>query len=367
MLKKQGNSIFTEAHVLSVDIKRGACKCRTIEGKYLSNVTWMRPVGSHRESGENHAPIPGEYVYICFISSLPVIVGSLALLGYGSTLPSSISEGEHSDKFERDFNLAVVPAVNRSGGSFPEDQVPGDRVVTNDRGGLSGLLRSGSWIAKVSPLAQIFITRLDDLVRIVSRNYEQFSDAVLKVQANAKGKIYEYTAYFRSTETSLSGTPDYYEIIGNVEAGEEAKDDYLNIDVSTTDGTTIKKQVIPEKYEHRLNIDGTSYTRVYSGSNSSVEEVSSGEWKFTVGQSSFSIKAEEISASTPRLVIQVNGDADITVNGDATTTILGDNITTVTGNEIKTIAGNMTVQVAGSVMEVSAGPWTIVGTPTVIP
>ena len=358
-----------------MDIKRGVCKCRTLEGKTLTNVTWMRPIGSSKELGSNGAPLPGEYVYLSTIQGMPLIVGSKALVGYGSTIRASISGNSSSDEFEDEYNLSVMDQVNRAGGSMPEDQVPGDQTITNDRGGVAGLLRSGSWIAKVSPLAQIFMSRFDDLVRIVARNYEQFSDTVLRVQVNAKGKLYQYTSYFRSPGSSLNETPDYYEIVGHVEAGEEAKDSYLSVDVSSVSGETVKKQVIPEHYEHTLQTTGESYTKVYSGGDTAVEQVSPTEWKFIVGQSTFNIKAEEIFGDTPKLVINVTGDATITVGGNAETNVSGNHNVTVGGNETRTIAGNLIeqvagtrmVQVGGAVTEVSGGPWTITGAPTIIP
>lgn len=255
----------------------------------------------------------------------------------------------------------------RGGGATPEDQVPGDLTTTNDRGGVVGLLRSGSFIAKVSPLAQIFMSKFDDLIRVVSRTFERFSDAVMRVEVNNKGKVYQYTEYYRSSESSIDGVADYYEVVGHVEAGEEARDNYLEVDVSGVNGETLLKHVVPEKYEHMLTTAGHSKTRVFSGAESAVEEVSPGEWKFTVGSSTFNVKAEEIEATTPKLSIVVNGEASITVNGNATTTITGNEIKTVQGNSNEIVMGNKTVVVLGDAMETAVGAWTIAGNPTVVP
>jgi hypothetical protein len=64
---------------------------------------------------------------------------------------------------------------NFSGTSFP-DVLPGDHIFTTKDGNALGVLEGGVTYFKASELCQIIGIKYNDLMRIVSRNFEQFTD-----------------------------------------------------------------------------------------------------------------------------------------------------------------------------------------------
>lgn len=400
MFRPKDNGLYIDAYVLAVDLRRGVCKCRTHDGKMLSNVQWGRPLGMFKEAGDNYGPMPNEQVVITYVASEPIILFSKSSLNsLGNTIRARVESIVDTDPTLDNYNFSVLGDNHRSEGSSPEQIVPGDRVITNERGSLIGLLRSGTVILKASALAQIFMTKFDDLVRIVSRNYEQFSDSLLHVQTNIKGKLYTYTGFFKETTSSRNETPEYYEVVGNTEVGLAAKNDPLNVDLEAVVETdVVKKQVVAQysdvgseltpRWVHTLDINGEASRGSYSASNtmSVVEEVKNGELKWTVTDgtdtTTITVVPGSISIVTTGAInmqcdtasVEVAGNASIeagtanlTVNGNYTETINGNLTRTITGNLIETVASNRTIQTGGNTVENSAGSHTITGNPVIVP
>lgn len=405
------NSVFVKAKVLNVDIKRGVCRCVTDNGHMLTNVRWGYPLGQHKERGDNSHPVPEERVVLVKVAGEHVIFMSTgAPQVLDSTVRASINRGRGASDFHERFNQSNGDDNLRREGSSPSEMVPGDKVFTGDRGGLFGLLRGGTFIAKASALSQLIISKLDDLVRIVSRNYEMFSDAMVHYSVNLRGRPYTYLGYFQTQTSSRQDSPDYYEVFGDVACGDEAKESYLS------DGLTLPATDDVVKYQRIAvkELDGTMIGSRWVSTyrlNGKREETSSneaadvflkltsenGHWRIEVesptGSASIDVLPERIlhtvggtctieqtatSVTVNTEVATVNASVSTTVNSPVTavnastsTTITSPvvtvnastsvNVTTATASI--TASGNATLS-AGGVATISA-PSVVLATPAV--
>lgn len=354
-IKQNSFSPFVEARVLTVDIKRSVCKCRTTDGHLLTNVRWGFSLGNSDENGETRHPLPDEIVCIALVSGEPVIFMSMGVMHtQDSVLKATINRQRNTSRFYGNYNPSMISDPLRRDTSTPEDTIPGDRIISNDSGAIYGLLRGGTFIAKATALAQLIISRMDDLVRIVSRNYEMFSDAMAHYSVNLRGQVYNYFEYFRTPQASRMESPDYYEVYGNVEVGDEARSDYLNADVSGVETTTlVKMQRIPSK-TGLGDVDGTRWVSTYSLEGKRLETSSDAavvnytrittdnqEWKLEVvtgGVSTFIDIA-------PHLVhIKTDAGPEVILDGTTNTATLNATTVNVNATDTTVTSTNTTVQ-----------------------
>lgn len=213
--------------VTSVDTARKVCKVITDDGRMHRGIAWKYAAGDYGRGGESWTPSPFDRVLLEPLNGILVITSSSG---------SSFSKREHlsflGTKYEVDskdffhrYNLTHGSAKITRGGNYHEDQIPGDRFLTSPSGSLLGVLAGGSILAKASPGAQIYISRLDDLVRIVGRNYEVFSDASKQVDANVSGSLYRYMECYDTVGGSAEEEPVYLEALGNTLAALKYKGD----------------------------------------------------------------------------------------------------------------------------------------------
>jgi hypothetical protein len=268
MFSNNSASPFIEATVHTVDIKRHTCKCVTERGQTLPEVGWFYQLGQHSEAGSSDHPTPGERVLLVPHKNQLMIIASCGMAQRPNTsVKSSISGGAGSEFYDR-FNPSILENGLRREGSMPIDTIPGDKVIKGDRNNLIAVLKGGSVIAKASALSQIVLSKLDDLVRIVSRNYEFFSDSMVNYSINLKGRTYSYLGWFKNQSSSRRNSPDFYEVLGDTSAGESAKADFLTSGALPSPDNVIKYQRIPAKdaqgdvvgsrWLHTYSLDGTS-------------------------------------------------------------------------------------------------------------
>lgn len=261
----------------------------------LKNVGWLSPVGASHRQGDNCSPSPREVVCISFHDSSPTIIGSKRLYEHGRTdnvfLGDWKERGEDIplDDFFDLYCLDVVTPDVLYGGSRPRDQMPGDRTTTGEGGVVVGTLGSGSWIAKCSSLAQIFVSKIDDIVRVVTRNYEQYSDTATKNQTSLLGRLYQYHGHFKDGVASRTEAADYFEVIGDVVAGETAKDQYRDVESLPAEDMRVKLQQVDDystgeakpRWVHTLDKNGVSHRKSLdlSDSSSFTEDISNTEYE----------------------------------------------------------------------------------------
>ena len=319
-------SPFVEARVITVDLKRNVCKCITKDGQMLNNVRWGHDLGTYKEIGSSTHPLPKETVAIALVSGEPVIFMSLGLLKRSDdTLRATINGQRSTSEFYNKFNNSFVKDPLRRNGAMPDDVVPGDKVFANDAGSLFGLLRGGTFVAKASALAQVIVSRMDDLLRLVSRNYEMFSDAMTHYSVNHRGKLYTYLSFFRTTASSRAEIPDYYEVFGNVEVGDEIKDGVLSGSSEGVDPTDlIKMQRIPAK-DGQGDVIGSRWVSTYSLEGKRLETSSTASGsdyvKVTTDNQHWRIEVQtEANVSyidiTPHLIqLKTDGGPEVLLNG----------------------------------------------------
>ena len=128
--------------------------------------------------GESRMLSPGTRVIVAEMEGGPVCLG---------VLPVSVSEvndlsGEVTGiKDPAPEGTQGTPNFNSA---REKDTIPGDWILSNGEA-LLGLLLGGLSILKVSPLAQIILDRKDDLLRIISRQVQWFTDSgILDLQTD---------------------------------------------------------------------------------------------------------------------------------------------------------------------------------------
>lgn len=206
-----------EATVTNVDPIRFTCSVRTVRGQYFNEVPWLLSYGGSGKNGLHVAPSIGDQAVVWTALSYPVIVGFLPRLGTPSTVLTNVSGQELGLDVGNNSNMKNGFVTNPD---KPSDFTPGDIVMTSEGGGILGLLANGSAIIKGSALAQIFVTKFDDLVRVVARNWERFSDVGQQTAANVQGRLYEFLGWDRKLSRSKNGLYELQEVTGDVAAGE---------------------------------------------------------------------------------------------------------------------------------------------------
>lgn len=261
-----------EGTIVQVDSIRKTCRVKTVSGQSLNSVSWATEGGANR-SGCRRTPHAGERVLIEHGLGYPVIVRFLTKVqSEDETYPLSIDSGE----VLIDTGNYSPDGMNAYGDtSAPRDMLGGDIVHTSLGGGMLALLRGGSAILRSGKMAQVFLSKYDDLVRIVSRNWEQFTDACSDVIRNIEGKVYRYTGY--ATTLSASRDEDYnlHFYYGDTATAEAVKTDYHNSSsqVETTDiiykeqvtkaddRSELMRRTLNDKGEEERYIKGENFTR----------------------------------------------------------------------------------------------------------
>lgn len=223
-----GAGAFLNGYVAGVDLVRMEAKVRGEAGQTLPGVRWL----------QEYQPNEGDRVLMVRLQNNEyVIMGSLAqpqnsdqaaarpALGQQGVVPADLA----------DYSKAQSPDVINTAG--PADQRPGDWVKASKGGGVIALLRGGTVMMKSSPTSMVMTSKYDDLVRIVSRNFEHFTDMDSTYKVSTGGGCYSKHEFFRSTSDARSDRPAFREVRGNVasgaggaDGGELSKRSFFNAD-----------------------------------------------------------------------------------------------------------------------------------------
>lgn len=199
---------FFEAWVLAVDPDRSVCKIRSVFGQNFDGVVWICP--------GYETPEFKDKVNVTTITGNPIIYGIMPTVGDASDFAIHIDQ----NKLEADTgNYSTLSRGVINDPEKPGDLLSGDVIRSNKFGGLFGLLKTGTFVAKASRLAQVCLFRLDDLVRIVGRNYEVFTDLFMDVTANIRGRAYRFVGYADTVAAARTDSYKYQEIYGDTAIG----------------------------------------------------------------------------------------------------------------------------------------------------
>lgn len=200
---------------MNVDPKRFMCSVRTSAGQTFNNVTWMLPAGSGGASSMHMSPTLNDRVVISTSLGYPLIIGALPKLG--TPVAKSVSGQSPPPDTGNSSDLQNGYVINPD---KPEDFTPGDHVISTEGGATVAAMVSGNVLLKSSPLAQILLSKFDDLCRIFARNWQRFSDGSTEVSANVRGRLYRFIGIDTNLKNSQYNSEVYNEVYGDVAAGE---------------------------------------------------------------------------------------------------------------------------------------------------
>lgn len=260
-----------EATVLAVDSVRSVCKILTSYRQSIDSVPWLSSIFEPIEFGSR--------VYVSTASGDPIIIGILPRVGSPDANAPNIDTDAGVDT--GNYTSLSNGLVNDPG--KPLDIVGGDKVISNSMGGLFGVLRGGSIVLKASRLAQIFISKYDDLVRIVARSFEIFTDLSVDVTASVRGRAYRYVAYGHTLDAGRTAQYRYMEVYGDTVLGNNLKDNYYGLTPGTfaakpaADNIIRKYKIINGGstyfYQDLYYNDGKYYTKVQNSAATAYTEV----------------------------------------------------------------------------------------------
>lgn len=282
--------------VMAVDIIRKVCKCLSDSGEILSEVKWVVPMGGADGNGLSVHPVENSRVLVDTASGFPFIVGAIPADGTRQVTRPNIGRQSVSEADIADYSTVSMGDIIRGPGT-PSDQRPGDNVFTSDGGGILGLLQSGTAVIKSSPLAQIITSRFGDLVRVVSRNWEHFTEVDETYKTSIRGKVYSMRNIFRTPEKSRSGEPSKVRYEGDVAMGETIGKGYAQYqegdfptspDIPDDSDKILKEYTLDDDNEitstYTQSIEGhiSNTINTPDGSSSSTSEYTSTELKKSV-------------------------------------------------------------------------------------
>lgn len=209
--------------VTAVDITRKVCKCISDLGEIMSDVRWLIPVGGTDGSGSSCSPMENSKVLVDISTGFPFILGSIHNESADIVRRPNIGRQDVDEPVIADYTTITTGDLVRGQGT-PRDQRVGDILNTTDGGAIQGVLSSGTVINKASPLAQILCSRYGDLVRVVSRNNEHFTDVDKTIKTSIRGSLYTRNDLYRDPVRSRDEVPSMVRYSGNVQAAELIED-----------------------------------------------------------------------------------------------------------------------------------------------
>ena len=237
--------------VTAVDLTRAVCKCISDLGEVLTDVRWLIPTGGTDGGNSSYHPVENSKVFVDISSGFPFILGSLLNEGTTDVRRPNIGRQDTDEPQIADYTTISVGDLIRGPGT-PRDQRPGDILNTSDGGALQGVLSSGTVINKASPLAQIICSRYGDLVRVVARNYERFSDVDEEYKVSVRGRVFSLMNTYRTPTESRNEVPSFTRLEGDVLAAELVGKNYASYkaddfpEVPEDDGIVVKEYTSKE-------------------------------------------------------------------------------------------------------------------------
>ncbi|MNK10026.1 hypothetical protein D3C87_280370 [compost metagenome] len=237
------NSNHDEGYVTEVDARNMVCKVKTIRGQNLDNVAFTQASGGSSRAGDRATPVMGDRVVIHYELGYPLIYGFLPKIQTDDNkFPVSIDTGLELVN-TGNFTSEGVNAVGDQ--NKPGDILVGDRIIASTGGGILAVLRGGSLLLRSSRLAEIFISKWDDVVRVVSRNWEHFTDVSSDVVKNIKGRVYRYTGYALTADAAKDEDYQYNLYYGDTALAKAIKTDYWNTSASPAATSIIAMEEVP--------------------------------------------------------------------------------------------------------------------------
>ena len=246
--------------VTAVDLTRAVCKCISDIGEILTDVRWLIPAGGTDGTSSSYHPVENSKVLVDISTGFPFILG--AILNESTTDIRRPNIGRQSVDEPQIANYTTIKSGDLvRGPGTPRDQRPGDLVNTTDGGAIQGILSGGTVINKASPLAQLICSRYGDVVRVVARNYERFSDVDKEQKVSIRGRVYTRDDLYRDPTKSRREIPNVVRYTGNVQAAEaihNIEEEGYEEEIENEDGET---ETVHKKYTY-ANIPVDSFPEI---------------------------------------------------------------------------------------------------------
>ena len=261
------SAYIEEGTIVQVDAKGMVCKVKTLRGQILPTVPYPIPFGGSDRSGLRFAPQVGNRVVLNYGLGYPIIQCYLPRSqGVSGATPLTLHDGSGSPEVGGfGYSSDMLGDQNK-----PTDIHDGDNVLSSLGGAIVATLRAGTVLLRGSRLAEITLSKLGSLVRIVSRNWEHFTDVGSDVVKNYKGRVYRYTGYAKTY--ALSKVEDYrlHFYYGDVPAAETIKTNYNAYSGSpATSNIQYKEQITDgtqEVMRRTLDVSGHEEVWIKNGS-----------------------------------------------------------------------------------------------------
>jgi hypothetical protein len=355
----QSNSSIEEGTVVQVDPIRFLCKVKTLQGQMLQSVQWLVPYGGSTRGSDRFSPLIGDRVFLNHGLGHPVITGFFPRLqtSDGAT-PLSINTGQQIVDMG---NYSVEGEAAVADQNKPQDFIHGDRLVSSVGGATLGLLRGGSLFLRASRAAEIFMSNLFSLVRVVSRNWEHFTDLSSDVVKNFGGKLYRYTGYATSF---VGGKIEDYRLhfyYGDTGTAEQVRTSYNTFTGSTTTNAKIYKEQVTdlpsgtprELMRRTLDMNGSQEIWIYNGTHFT-RVVSTPE------SLSFSWNDQNTVTITQASIHAVHlGGADVIMDSSGIRSTFGSGVVNMSSSSVATTFGSSSATVNGSSIVANNGAGTL--------
>jgi hypothetical protein len=362
-------SSFTEGEVLTVDPLRFICSVKTTNGRTFTGVRWLLQSGGTSAVGIHSTPSIGDRVLVTTSLGYEVILGCIPSIDSPDISTQSITGGSNTPDVGTDssFRGGITADPKK-----PTDFLPGELVYTAKGGAQLGILAGGMAILKASTLSQIVMSKFEGLVRLVTRNYQRYSDASSRVSTNMKGRLYEFFGADWNVLNNRNSNERYQEIYGDVAAGEILLGNPSNTSALPVADTRVRRITLEDinnncLMSENLNQDGSWWQRTInpsrttlsrSDTNSNLVETLSKSISYTGG---FGTLCSGFSGSVYLTVGTSTGfsigNTIIIVGGGAVGSNIQTTVLAITGN-IFTLSSALTSTVYGS-LAVTLGTTTV--------
>lgn len=345
---------FFEAYVAGVDLKRAECKVRSDGGQTISGVRYLKSAGGANGYGDNSAPAEQDRVLVMKLpGNKHYIIGSIGVLTNSNTKAIGPAVGRQGEAPEELANFSAAQSDSVAGDqSVPADQRVGDWSRTSHGGGMIALLRAGTVLAKASPTSLFMLSPFDDVGRLVTRNWEHYTDVDSTKKLSVGGAVSMVHEVFPTAARARSELPSMREIRGGADAVGDAGG--IARRVTFDDGGTMTSQQTEyaNGRKHQIVQTGGSTVETDTTINGHFTKVHGGDTTyFNMNETSvhFDVAGDiKVDANKDGLIIDAGGQAKITIPKSGKITI-----ECASDMQVKS-GGNMNFESAGS-MNFGAG------------
>jgi hypothetical protein len=312
-------ALFFTGYVAGVDLKRSACKIRTDSGQTINGVRWLKNAGGANSYGDNAGPSEQDRV---MVMKLPGnehwIFGYVPVTTNDNDKAVGPALGQQGVSPEELANFSTAQSDSVSGDqSMPADQRVGDRSWTSHGGGMIALMRAGTVLAKASPTALFMLSPFDDVGRLVTRNWEHYTDVDSVQKISAGGAVSSVHEYYPTSARARNGQPSMRETRGNAGAVGDAGG--IARRVTFNDGGTMTSQQTEyaDGRKHELVTTGGSTVESDTTITGKFTKVHGGDTTyFNMNESTihFDVANDiKVDADKNGIIIDASGQAKITI------------------------------------------------------